>query len=131
MAGPFQSRYYDIAKKLTPEEHDNMWLAKEGATRKNAAGVKVPVEPMNEKVVQAVKDTTKLLQDVKDLMARERIYTEFYDEDTGRRVAVPFAEQVDDPKYMPHRYDYERKITLVDPEDRCQGNDDAARDTEG
>ena len=43
VAGPFQSRYYDIAKKLTPEEHDNMWLVKEEATRKDASGKKVPV----------------------------------------------------------------------------------------
>ena len=130
VAGPFQSRYYDIAKKLTPEEHDNMWLVKEGATRKNAAGVKVPVQPMNEKVVQAVKDTTKLLQDVKDLMAKESIYTEFYDEDTGRRVAVPFAEQVDDPGTCLTATTTSGR-SVGRPEDRSQGNHDPARDTEG
>ena len=115
VAGPFQSRYYDISKKLTAEEHDNMWLVKEGATRKDASGKKVPVEPLNEKVVAAVKDVTKLLQDVKDLLAREKVYTVVYDEASGRPTQVSFAEQMDDPQYMPHRYDYTKKIVVEDP----------------
>lgn len=114
VAGPFQLRYYDISKKLTPQEHENMWLVKEGATR-TVDGKKVPVEPMNDKVTQAVKDVTALMQDVKDLLAKDSVYTEFYDETTGRRMQVPFADQLDDQHYMPHRYDYDRKIIIQDP----------------
>ncbi len=122
-AGPWVRRYFDIVKdndissKRTVQvldskgeqrqvtEHTNMVLAKEGK--------QVPANP---RVAKAVEELTKLFNDVRDTLAKSGAATETFDEGTGRKVYVPFSEQMEDPKYWPRKYDMDAKIKTTDPE---------------
>jgi hypothetical protein len=128
IAGDYSKRYDAIVRKhkLTQEEHDNMVLVLEEAKRRidetDPKSPMVPVTPLNDKPGQAeriraaVDDVRKFLgDDVFDLLATNRVYTPFYDENGKRRMRL-FADQLKNPRYWPHKYDYDRKIILRDPQ---------------
>lgn len=124
ISGPWVHEYFDILKandistkrkvkvrdpktgeEKEVNEHHNLVMAKQGK--------QIPANP---RIARAVEQTTKLLNDVRSRLAKENVAVEIFDQGSGQKRMVPFAEIMDDPNYWPRKYDPNYEIRTTDPE---------------
>lgn len=105
-SGELQAEALEIVKdnQLKGNEIDQMWAVKEGKASSS-----------NPRILRAAQALTRQMDRIHDMAAARGVNLSDWDESTGEKLKIGFAEFGKKPNYMPHIFDYAKKIQVKDP----------------